>query len=92
VLASPLLGAQQPIARVAFVKTSDRVAGVSRAIDLLQVPRFQAKDIFIEPNFNSADTPPGSTHMDTLAALVRKLRELPPIVIVCRTSHERLRR
>ncbi len=81
-LASPLLsncdrvGAEQPIARVAFVKTGDRAVGVSRAIDLLQVPRFQAKDIFIKPNFNSADTPPGSTHMDTLAALVRKLRDL----------------
>ncbi len=81
-LASPLLSkcegvhAQQPSARVAFVKTSDRAAGVSRAIDLLQVPRFHAKDIFIKPNFNSADPPPGSTHMDTLAALIRKLRGL----------------
>jgi uncharacterized protein (DUF362 family) len=82
VLGSPLLskcervGAQQPIAHVAFVKTSDRAAGVSRAIDLLQVPRFHEKDVFIKPNFNSADTPPGSTHMGTLAALVRKLRGL----------------
>ncbi len=81
-LASPLLsnseplGVQQPLARVAFVKTSDRAAGVSRAIDLLQVPRFHQKDVFIKPNFNSADTPPGSTHMDTLAALVWKLRGL----------------
>jgi uncharacterized protein (DUF362 family) len=81
VLASPLLSnwelvAQPPISRVAFVKTSDRTAGVSRAIDLLQLPRFHQKDIFIKPNFNSADTPPGSTHMDMLAALVRKLRGL----------------
>ncbi len=51
VLASPLLsnceraGAQQPIARVAFVKTSDRAAGVGRAIDLLQTPRFQHEDM-----------------------------------------------
>jgi uncharacterized protein (DUF362 family) len=82
VLASPFLSkceqvaALPPIAQVAFVKTSDRAAGVSRAIDLLQVQRFHKKDVFIKPNFNSADTPPGSTHMDTLAALVRKLRGL----------------
>ncbi len=82
VLASPLISecelvsAQQPMARVAFVKTSDRAAGVSRAIDLLHVPRFHEKDVFIKPNLNSADIPPGSTHMDTLAALVRKLRGL----------------
>jgi uncharacterized protein (DUF362 family) len=61
---------------VAFVKTSERAAGVSRAIDLLQLSRFHAKDVFIKPNFNSADHSPGSTHMDTLAALVRKLRDL----------------
>jgi len=80
-LASPLLSkcesaaAQRAISRVAFVKTTDRAAGVNRAIDLLQLPRFHDTDIFVKPNFNSADTPPGSTHMDTLAALLRKLRE-----------------
>jgi uncharacterized protein (DUF362 family) len=80
-LASPLLSkcesatAQRAISLVAFVKTTDRAAGVNRAIDLLQVRRFHDADIFVKPNFNSADTPPGSTHMDTLAALLRKLRE-----------------
>lgn len=63
-------------ARVAFVKTTDRTAGVNRAIDLLGLKSFNAKDLFIKPNFNSADTPPGSTHIDTLAALIDKLRKL----------------
>jgi uncharacterized protein (DUF362 family) len=69
-------GAAGQTARVAFVKTTDRAAGVSRAIDLLGLRPFNARDLFIKPNFNSADTPPGSTHIDTLAALIDKLRKM----------------
>jgi uncharacterized protein (DUF362 family) len=65
-----------PAARVAFVKTTDRAAGVSRAIDLLELGRFKGKDLFVKPNFNSADKTPGSTHEDTLAAVLRKLKQL----------------
>ena len=64
------------LARVAFVKTTDRTAGVARAIDLLGLDKFHGKDLFIKPNFNSADVAPGSTHEDTLAAVVRKLKAL----------------
>jgi len=59
-------GAAKQTARVAFVKTTNRAAGVNRAVDLLGMKSFNAKDLFIKPNFNSADTPPGSTHIDTL--------------------------
>src|SRR6185295_12959735 len=68
--------AAAPTARVAFVKTTDRIAGVGRAIDLLGIKSFNARDLFIKPNFNSADTTPGSTHIDTLAALIDKLRKM----------------
>src|SRR5262249_39095198 len=34
---------------VAFVKTTDRAAGVSRAIDLLGLERFRGKDLFVKP-------------------------------------------
>ena len=71
-----LPGAAAPTARVAFVKTMDRSAGVARAIDLLEIGRFDGKDVFVKPNLNSADRPPGSTHEDTLAALLKKLRSL----------------
>jgi uncharacterized protein (DUF362 family) len=69
-------GASTASTQVAFVKTTDRVAGVARAIDLLGMERFRGKDIFVKPNFNSADATPGSTHTDTLAALVRKLKAM----------------
>lgn len=77
-LVASLLGnvAAKQTARVAFVKTANRAAGVSRAIDLLGIKSFNAKDLFIKPNFNSADSPPGSTHIDTLAALIDKLRKM----------------
>ena len=62
--------------RVAFVKTRNRGSGVHKALDLLEVPSLQGKDLFLKPNFNSADTPPGSTHDDTLSALVRWLQAM----------------
>lgn len=82
VLASPLLGAchstngQKQVARVAFVKTTDRAKGVARAVGLLRLSSFKGKDLFIKPNYNSADATPGSTHNDTLVSLVQKLREM----------------
>jgi uncharacterized protein (DUF362 family) len=82
VLASPLLKASQGImgtsstAHVAFVRTTDRTSGVSHAINLLGIKSFRGKDIFIKPNFNSADRPPGSTHNDTLVAFIRKLNAM----------------
>jgi uncharacterized protein (DUF362 family) len=65
-----------PGARVAFVKTTDRAAGVARAIDLLGIDRFDGRSLLVKPNFNSADPPPGSTHNDTLTALLAKLEAL----------------
>ncbi len=69
-------GAAAPTARVAFVATTDRTAGVARAIDLLEPGRFGGRDLLVKPNFNSADPPPGSTHEDTLAALLARLKAL----------------
>jgi len=64
------------VARVAFVKTTDRASGVKRAIDLLGLEKFRGKDLFIKPNFNSSDPTPGSTHEDTLVAILRKLKAM----------------
>ncbi|HKE32152.1 MAG TPA: DUF362 domain-containing protein [Candidatus Angelobacter sp.] len=61
---------------VAFIKTTDRATGVRRAIDLLGIRQFHGKDLFVKPNFNSADPTPGSTHEETLLALLRKLKAM----------------
>ena len=60
--------------QVAFVKTQDRVAGVNKALDLLEIHSMEGKDLFLKPNFNSADATPGSTHNDVLSTLVQRLQ------------------
>src|ERR1700743_2427368 len=64
------------VSHVAFVKTTDRAAGVKRAIELLGLEKFHGKDVFIKPNFNSSDPTPGSTHEDTLVAVMRQLKAM----------------
>jgi len=59
--------------RVAFVGTEDRETGVSLAIKTLGINPVRKKDVLIKPNFNTADATPGSTHNDTLVALVEEV-------------------
>jgi uncharacterized protein (DUF362 family) len=73
---TPTTTAPAGIAQVAFVKTNDRALGVRRAIDLLGINPISGKSVFLKPNFNSADPPPGSTHPDVLRSLVLKLGEM----------------
>ena len=63
------------MSKVAFVKTSERTAGVQAAIDLMLLPPVEGRVVFLKPNLNSADPTPGSTHEDVLRALVRALQE-----------------
>lgn len=61
---------------VALVRTSDRESGIKRAIDLLAINPVKGKEVLLKPNFNTADTFPGSTHNDTLTTLIKRLREM----------------
>ena len=62
------------MAKIAFVKTQNRLEGVARALALLGGASFQGKDVFLKPNYNSADPAPGSTHPDVLRAMVQALQ------------------
>jgi len=62
--------------RVAFIGTEDRKSGVSLSIKTLGINPVQNKDVLIKPNFNTADRTPGSTHNDTLVALVEAIWEM----------------
>ncbi|MAG35204.1 MAG: hypothetical protein CL878_03005 [Dehalococcoidia bacterium] len=66
----------KPVAKIALVQTTDRTAGVQRALALLQPSPVRGKAVVIKPNFNSADPTPGSTHDDTLRALVHSLQDM----------------
>jgi uncharacterized protein (DUF362 family) len=58
---------------VALVKTDDRREGVKNSLKGLSINPVKNKDVLIKPNFNTADECPGSTHNDTLVALVEEL-------------------
>jgi uncharacterized protein (DUF362 family) len=58
---------------VSLVQTDNRAEGAAAAIDALGVNPVRNKAVLIKPNFNTADAAPGSTHNDTLAALIDHL-------------------
>jgi uncharacterized protein (DUF362 family) len=59
--------------RVVLVRTDDRAEGIRRAFELWDHNTVQGKELFLKPNFNSADAFPGSTHIETLKILMDEL-------------------
>ena len=66
----------KPMRRVALVKTDNRKNGVKTSLKVLHINPVKGKDVLIKPNFNTADITPGSTHNDTLVALVEEIWEM----------------
>ncbi len=62
--------------RVVLVRTEDRAEGVKKCLDLLNINPFKGKSVLVKPNFNTSDETPGSTHIDTLKALLARAREM----------------
>jgi len=58
---------------VALVKADDHREGVKTSLKTLGVNPVKNKNVLVKPNFNTADPYPGSTHNDTLVALVEEL-------------------
>ena len=65
------MGSQK--SNVSLVNTTDRHFGVKSCIKALNINPVKNKDVLIKPNFNTADPAPGSTHNDTLVALVEEI-------------------
>ena len=70
----PSAFAADKTARVALVRTEDRVKGIESALKLISFSSPKGKNVLIKPNFNTADPPPGSTHNDTLRKLVEEMK------------------
>lgn len=66
-------GGRPARSRVALVHGTDRAQGVRDALALLELPSWKGQRLFVKPNFNSADPFPGSTHPQTLRALLQAL-------------------
>ena len=58
---------------VALIKTGNRKEGVQGSLKALGINPVKGKNVLIKPNFNTADITPGSTHNDTLTALVEEI-------------------
>jgi len=54
-------------------KTNNRKEGVQGSLKALGINPVKGKNVLIKPNFNTADITPGSTHNDTLTALVEEI-------------------
>ena len=59
--------------RVIFFQTEDRKQGVNTILKSLKGNPIKGKKVLIKPNFNTADPTPGSTHNETLVALVEEV-------------------
>ncbi|MFW9788928.1 MAG: DUF362 domain-containing protein [Candidatus Thorarchaeota archaeon] len=62
--------------KVAVISTNDRVYGVNKSFDLLGINPVKGKRVVFKPNFNTADPPPASTHMDTFRQILVRLQEM----------------
>jgi uncharacterized protein (DUF362 family) len=58
---------------VALLKTANRSEGVKTCVRALRFDPVKGKQVFIKPNFNTADPTPGSSHNETLKALVEEI-------------------
>lgn len=61
--------------KVYVVKTSDRREAVRRLMNEFDLTDYKGKTVALKANFNSADPPPASTHLDTLESIVKVLKD-----------------
>jgi uncharacterized protein (DUF362 family) len=62
--------------KVAVISTSDRIYGVNKSFELLGINPVKGKKVVLKPNFNTADPPPASTHMETFRQILVKIQEM----------------
>ena len=69
---------QMTTSKVFLALDPDRASGTRKVVRALGMPDLTGKNVLIKPNFNTADSPPGSTHIDTIRAAVELVRENGP--------------
>jgi uncharacterized protein (DUF362 family) len=67
-----------PVSRVAIAFDPDRASGARKVINAIGLPDLKGKNVFVKPNYNTADTPPGSTHSDTLRTAIELIKSRDP--------------
>ena len=75
------------IAEIFIAGAPDRRAGVKRVLGEMDLSGFSGSEIALKANYNSADPPPASTHLDTLDVLCTAiLSEKPKKLILAERS------
>jgi len=64
--------------KVAVALDPDRKRAARNVVKEIGLPIIKGRSVLIKPNFNTADPAPGSTHNDTLLALVEMLKVEAP--------------
>ncbi|MFX1410652.1 MAG: DUF362 domain-containing protein [Promethearchaeota archaeon] len=62
--------------KVAIIFTKDRLYGVNKSLELLDINPVKDKNVIFKPNFNTADPFPASSSMETVRQIIIKLKEL----------------
>jgi uncharacterized protein (DUF362 family) len=66
------------VSRVAVALNPDRRLAMEKVVSAIGLPDLKGSEVFIKPNFNTADPAPGSTHNDSLAAIVELVNQGRP--------------
>ncbi|MDR2615679.1 MAG: DUF362 domain-containing protein [Oscillospiraceae bacterium] len=69
-------------AQVYLVSAEERSVGARRCLDFVGPLDYSGKQVYVKPNFNTADPAPGSTHNDTLDSLLAAVRAANPRRII----------
>lgn len=64
--------------KVVVALDPDRSSGTRKVVDAFGMPPLTDKNVFVKPNFNTADQAPGSTHIDTLRAMIQLIKKQRP--------------
>jgi len=66
------------MSKVAVALNPSRELGCRRVVDVLGMPDLNDKKVLVKPNFNTADRPPGSTHIDTIRTMMELILAQKP--------------
>lgn len=72
--------------KVYIIKTNDRRSGIQELLQQFDLGVLSGKRIGIKANYNSADTFPASTHVDTLSTIITSLQEHGAEVVLAERS------
>ena len=64
------------LGEVFVLKTTDRATGIPVLLKKFGLSDYSGKQVALKANFNSADPFPASTHLDTLKAIVKNLKDV----------------